>query len=116
MDSVDVLSDDTLLVFAPIFHIGGLNVLLMTTLLKGGHVVLHRSFDPARAIADIAAYGIRTLFAVPAMLLFISQQPGFDTAPMDSVRLIMCGGAPCPEPLLHIYSARGIAIQQGYGP
>jgi fatty-acyl-CoA synthase len=115
MYTVDVCSDDTLLVFAPIFHIGGLNVLLMTTLLKGGHVVLHRSFDPARAIADIAAYRIRTLFAVPAMLLFISQQPGFDIAPMESVRLIMCGGAPCPEPLLRTYNARGIAIQQGYG-
>ncbi len=113
--TVDVLADDVLLVFAPLFHIGGLNVLLMTTLLKGGHVVLHRHFDPARVLADIAAYRVRTLFAVPAMLLFISQHPGFADAPLDHVRQIVCGGAPCPEPLLRTYAARGIAVQQGYG-
>jgi fatty-acyl-CoA synthase len=113
--SVDVLADDVLLVFAPIFHIGGLNVLTMTTLLKGGHVLLHRQFDPARALEDIVAMRVSILFAVPAMLLFISQQPEFATAPLQTLRLIMCGGAPCPEPLLHTYNARGIAIQQGYG-
>jgi fatty-acyl-CoA synthase len=113
--SVDVLADDRLLVFAPVFHIGGLNVLTLTTLLKGGQVVLHRSFDPARALADIAAHGITIMFSVPAMLLFISQQPGFADAKLGTLRMIMCGGSPCPEPLLHAYKARGIAVQQGYG-
>jgi fatty-acyl-CoA synthase len=113
--TLDICADDVLLVCAPIFHIGGLNVLLMTTLLKGGHVVMHRSFDAARVLTDIAAYRVRTLFAVPAMLLFISQQPAFATASLESLRLIMCGGAPCPESLLHTYNGRGIAIQQGYG-
>jgi fatty-acyl-CoA synthase len=113
--TVDVMADDRLLVFAPVFHIGGLNVLTLTTLLKGGHVVLHRHFDPARALADLAALDITLLFAVPAMLLFISQQPGFAEARLDRLRLIMCGGAPCPQPLLRLYGARGIAVQQGYG-
>lgn len=113
--SIDVLATDRLLVFAPIFHIGGLNVLTLTTLLKGGHVVLHRSFDAERALHDIAAHGITTVFAVPAMLLFISQSPQFAAADLSSLRLIVCGGAPCPEPLLSAYGARGIGVQQGYG-
>lgn len=113
--TVDVLADDRLLVFAPVFHIGGLNVLTLTTWLKGGHVLLQRQFDPAQALATLQAERITTLFSVPAMLLFISQQPGFAEADLSELRLIMCGGAPCPEPLLHLYNARGIAIQQGYG-
>lgn len=78
-------------------------------------MVLHRGFDPAKALADLVAHRISTVFAVPAMLLFISQQPGFADAPLQHLRMIMCGGAPCPEPLLRTYNARGIAVQQGYG-
>jgi fatty-acyl-CoA synthase len=115
MYTVDVMADDRLLVFAPIFHIGGLNVLTLTTLLKGGHVLLQRHFDPAAALRALQDQQITTLFAVPAMLLFISQQPGFADADLGRLRLIMCGGAPCPAPLLQLYNARGIAIQQGYG-
>ena len=113
--TMDVMADDRLLVFAPVFHIGGLNVLTLTTFLKGGHVVLQRHFDPAIALAALAEHRISTVFAVPAMLLFMSQQPEFAKTDLSALRLIMCGGAPCPEPLLHLYNGRGIAIQQGYG-
>lgn len=112
---LDVRPDDVLLTFAPIFHIGALNVLTLTTFLKGAHVVLHRNFDPALALRDIASYKVSTIFVVPAMLLFISQHPDFATADTSSVRFIMCGGAPCPEPLLKLMDQRGILVQQGYG-
>ena len=51
---LDILEDDVTLVFAPLFHIGGLNVTTLLTLQKGGEVVLHRSFDPVAALADVA--------------------------------------------------------------
>ncbi|MFW5330190.1 acyl-CoA synthetase [Hydrogenophaga sp. ZJX-1] len=112
---LDMRPDDVLLTFAPIFHIGALNVLTLTTFLKGAHIVLHRSFDPALALRDIARYRVSTMFVVPAMLLFISQHPDFASADTGSVRFIMCGGAPCPEPLLLLMDQRGILVQQGYG-
>ena len=112
---LDIRPDDVLLTFAPIFHIGALNVLTLTTFLKGAHIVLHRSFDPGQALRDIARYQVTTIFVVPAMLLFISQHPDFASADTSSVRFIMCGGAPCPEPLLQIMDQRGILVQQGYG-
>ncbi len=49
------------------------------------------------------------------MLLFISQQPGFATADLSSLDLIVCGGAPVPEPLMRLYDERGVPINQGYG-
>ncbi len=113
--TMDVSANDVLLTFAPVYHIGALNVLTLTTLLKGGHMVLHRHFDPGLILQDIPRHKVSTLFTVPAMLLFISQHGDFATADLSSVRMVSCGGAPCPEPLLRLFGERGVAVQQGYG-
>ena len=115
MLTFDVKGDDITLVVAPLFHIGGLNVNTLITWQLGGHIVLHRAFDPARFLDDIAKYRIISTFAVPAMLLFVSQQPAFATADLSSLRTIVCGAAPVPEPLMRLYAERGIPIDQGYG-
>ena len=115
MHALDVLGDDVTLTPAPVFHIGGLNVTTLMTLQKGGLVVLHRTFDPARALADIPANKVTTMFGVPAMFLFMAQHPEFAATDLSSVRVLVVGGAPCPLPLLKTYLARGIPMQQGYG-
>jgi len=111
----DTYEHDVTLVVAPLFHIGGLNVTTLITWMKGGEVVLHQNFDPGAALDDIPRYGVTTMFGVPAMFLFMSQHPGFEQADLSSVRLLICGGAPVPEPLIKLYDGRGIPIQQGYG-
>lgn len=111
----DTLEHDVTLVVAPLFHIGGLNVTTLITWMKGGEVVLHRHFDPGEALDAIPRHGVTTMFGVPAMFLFMSQHPGFDAADLSSVRMLICGGAPVPEPLLRLYESRGMPIQQGYG-
>lgn len=111
----DTLEDDVTLVVAPLFHIGGLNVTTLVAWQKGAEVVLHRSFDPGACLGDIPRYGVTTMFGVPAMFLFMSQHPGFEGADLTSLRGLICGGAPVPEPLMRRYAARGIPIQQGYG-
>ncbi|MEO6972473.1 MAG: long-chain fatty acid--CoA ligase [Rhodoferax sp.] len=115
MLTLDVLENDVSLVVAPLFHIGGLNVTTLSTWQKGGHLVLHRGFDPQRFLEDVTKYRATTTFAVPAMLLFVSQQPNFGSADLSSLRQIVCGGAPVPEPLMRVYDQRGIPINQGYG-
>ncbi|MFW0793465.1 long-chain fatty acid--CoA ligase [Gordonia sp. CPCC 205515] len=113
--SFDVVSSDTTYVAAPLFHIGGLNVTTLMTLQKGGHVVLAPSFDPVGALQAIEKYRVTTMFGVPAMFLFMSQVPEFETADVSSLRFLICGGAPVPEPLMRRYGARGIPFAQGYG-
>ena len=115
LHGLDVLADDVTLTAAPIFHIGGLNVTTLVTFQKGGTVVLHRSFDPGRALADIAAHKVTTMFGVPAMFLFMAQHPAFAETDFSSVRVLVVGGAPSPLPLLKTYLARGVSMQQGYG-
>ena len=111
----DFSENDISIVMAPLFHIGGLNTGALATWQKGGHIILHRSFDPARFLADVAHYRVTKTFAVPAMLLFISQHADFATADLSSLRLVACGGAPVPEPLLLLFNARGVPLNQGYG-
>ncbi|MBV8444022.1 MAG: long-chain fatty acid--CoA ligase [Hyphomicrobiales bacterium] len=115
MYALDVLADDVTLTAAPVFHIGGLNVTTLMAWQKGALVVLHRAFDPGRALADIAAHRVTTMFGVPAMFLFMAQHPAFAETDLSTLRLLIVGGAPSPLPLLKTYLARGVPMQQGYG-
>ncbi|MEI2777517.1 MAG: long-chain fatty acid--CoA ligase [Tetrasphaera sp.] len=112
---IDISADDVTLAFSPLFHIAGLNFMIGITWMRGGHVVLHRSFDAQATLDDIQKYRIKTLFGVPAMFIAISQLPGFADADLSTVRMAVCGGAPAPEPLLRIFADRGIGVLQGYG-
>lgn len=103
------------LVAAPLFHIGGLNVNLMNTFLKGGTVVLERGFDPARTIELIAEQRINSFFAAPVMLQLLAAQPGFADADLSSVQWIYCGGSPVPPGLVAAYAERGLTVCQGLG-
>jgi fatty-acyl-CoA synthase len=115
MNALDIVENDVTLTAAPIFHIGGLNVTTLVTLQKGGVVVLHRTFDPGNALADIATHRVTTMFGVPAMFQFMAQHPNFAHTDLSSVRVLVVGGAPCPLPVLKAYLARGVQMQQGYG-
>ena len=108
-------SDDVALQVLPQFHCGGWNVQPLLTWWKGGTVVLERSFDPARCLALIAGKRVTTVMGVPAIYLFMGQEPGFDTADLSSLRRAVVGGAPMPEALLETWRARGVDIVQGYG-
>ena len=115
LHTFDVVEDDVTLVVAPLFHIGGLNVTTLLTWQKAGEVVLHRSFDPGACLDAISRHGITTLFAVPAMLLFMSQHPEFGEADLTTLRLVISGGAPVPEAVIKTYNGIGVPINQGYG-
>jgi fatty-acyl-CoA synthase len=107
--------DDVALQVLPQFHCGGWNVQPLLTWWKGGTVVLERSFDAERCLRLVAEKRVTTLMGVPAIYLFMAQEPGFDDADLSSVRRAVVGGAPMPEALLETWHARGIDIVQGYG-
>ncbi len=111
----DVATDDRALVCAPLFHIGGLNVSPIVTLQVGATVVLLRMFDPEAVLDGIERHKVTTMFGVPAMYLFMAQHPKWQTADLSSLRFLICGGAPVPEPLIRTYLERGLVFQQGYG-
>ncbi|MBV8195436.1 MAG: long-chain fatty acid--CoA ligase [Candidatus Dormibacteraeota bacterium] len=111
----DGLMDDVSLAVAPLFHIGGLNVTPIPSLLKGATVVVEQMFEPGLVLELIERHHITTMFGVPAMFMFMAQHPDFATRDLSSVRVFVCGGAPVPEALIKLYKSRDIAFLQGYG-
>lgn len=106
-----------LLTVLPLFHTGGLNCYTNPVLHAGGTVKIMRQFDPAFALKLISdpAEAINVFFGVPSIYQFMAQHAAFEAA--DFSRLIIggVGGAPMPVPLLQVWEARGVALQQGYG-
>ncbi|MEU9114545.1 long-chain fatty acid--CoA ligase [Streptomyces sp. NPDC048483] len=111
----DLTTDATALVSAPLFHTAGLNMLTLPVLLKGGTCVLTASFDPDATLDLIERHGITVMFGVPTMYEQIARRPRWPQADLSSLRVLMCGGAPVPAPLIAAYAQRGLAFQQGYG-
>lgn len=107
--------DDVILTAAPLFHIGGLNVMTLGSFHTGSTVVLLRNFDAEQVLTDFERYKVSHMFGAPAMFLFVSQHPSFETTNLDSIRVLLCGAAPVPESLIQVYAARGIDFCQGYG-
>lgn len=107
--------EDVVLNFAPLFHVGGLCSVSLPAMQAGAHLVLHRAWDAQAVMRDIARYRVSVTFAVPSMLLFMSQHPDFAAANLSSLRTIAVGGAPMPVPLLQLYADRQIPVNQGFG-
>ncbi|MFC9535598.1 long-chain fatty acid--CoA ligase [Streptomyces sp. NPDC056975] len=111
----DLTADERALVTAPLFHTAALNMLTLPVLLKGGTCVLVDSFNPAATLELIDEHRITFMFGVPTMYDLIARQPGWDGADLSSLRLLTCGGAPVPTPLIRTYQSRGLTFLQGYG-
>ncbi len=109
------LRDDVLLTVAPLFHIGGLNVLTLQNFSIGSKLVLMRMFDPEAVLKVIEESQVSHMFGAPAMFQFMMQHPNFEKTSFDSVKTFVCGAAPPPESLLTTYAERGVAFCQGYG-
>jgi fatty-acyl-CoA synthase len=106
-----------LLTVLPLFHTGGLNCYTNPVLHAGGTVLIMRAFDPALALELISdpSYRINQFFGVPAIYQFMAQHASFATADFSRIAIGGVGGAPMPVPLLKVWEARGVALQQGYG-
>ena len=112
-----ITPSSALLTVLPLFHTGGLNCYTNPVLHAGGTVLIMRAFDPGLALKLISdpARRINVFFGVPAIYQFMAQHPDFATADFSRLVIGGVGGAPMPVPLLKVWEARGVALQQGYG-
>lgn len=110
-----VTTREVTLVSAPMFHTAALNQTVLPTILKGGTCVLTSSFDVDLTYDLTESRGVSLMFGVPAMFQALAASPRWETADLTSVRVLICGGAPVPEPLIRTYHERGLVFLQGYG-
>ena len=103
------------LVAMPMFHIGGCGY-GSSTMLAGGHTVLMREVNPAKAIELIAGYRVTHTFFVPTVVQSLLHVPGVEAADLSSLQLLMYGASPIGEVLLR--RALGVLkcrFMQAYG-
>lgn len=112
---VDTRRGDHNLAVAPMFHIGGLNALTIRSMVRGGHTLVRRNFDPGETLADIESFAVNQTFLVPAMVGALSQHPHFENHDLSSLRALICAGAPMPPSLIDIFKHKQVPVQQAWG-
>ena len=109
--------DDRWLACLPLYHIGGLSI-LMRSVIYGISVMVHEKFDPMIINRSILEDKI-TLISVVAvmlqrMLADLDANSGEARYPA-TLRCILLGGGPAPYPLLQACVLRDIPVVQTYG-
>ncbi|MEU4743542.1 AMP-binding protein [Actinosynnema sp. NPDC023658] len=89
--STVVDADMVLLLCMPLSHAGGLSAEMVLGL--GGRLVLHRGFDPAKVLADVAAHRVTELHLLPPLLYQVVDHPTAGDHDLSSLRSVSYGGS-----------------------
>lgn len=107
--------DDIQPLLFPLFHTGGWNVLLVPFYHLGAKTILMGDFDPDETIRIIEDEKCSIVIGVPTMFHMMANSPLFDKVNLDSVRIFISGGAPCPVAIMENYWAKDKHFKMGYG-
>ncbi|MFQ6020380.1 MAG: o-succinylbenzoate--CoA ligase, partial [Dehalococcoidia bacterium] len=105
--------DDRWLACLPLFHVGGLAI-LMRSVIYGVPALLHDGFDPLAVNRAIDDEGVTTVSLVSNMLQRLLEARGERPWP-PGLRCVLVGGGPVPRPLLEECARRGVPALQTYG-
>jgi len=103
--------DDRWLCVLPLFHVGGLAILLRSAI-YGTTAVVHDGFDVER-VKDAFERGEVTLASLVPTMLRRLVEAGLESAP--ALRAVLLGGGPVPRDLLEWSADHGFPALQTYG-
>jgi O-succinylbenzoic acid--CoA ligase len=105
--------EDRWLACLPLFHAGGLSILLRSVI-YGTAAVVHPGFDAAPVNAAIDDDRVTIVSVVANMLQRLLDERDDRPYP-PTLRCVLLGGGPAPEPLLRRCAAIGVPVVQTYG-
>ena len=108
---------DRWLACLPLFHIGGLSI-LMRSVIYGISVMVHKKFDPIvinRAIVEDKITIISVVAVMLQRMLAALDTSGRGGGFPATLRCVLLGGGPVPYPLLEACMLRDIPVVQTYG-
>jgi O-succinylbenzoic acid--CoA ligase len=103
--------DDRWLCPLPLFHVGGLAVLLRSAINRTT-AVLHRGFVADAVVAELSSGAVTLVSLVPTMLRRL-RDAGLERAP--ALRAALLGGGPMPSDLLDWSRQQGLPVMPTYG-
>ncbi len=109
-------ADDCWLACLPLFHIGGLSI-LMRSVIYGISVNVQEKFDPIAVNRAICEEQVTIISVVAVMLqrMLAALDAQLGARYPASLRCVLLGGGPAPLPLLEDCTQRGIPVAQTYG-
>jgi fatty-acyl-CoA synthase len=111
----DWTQEDRVLMCMPLFHVGGVNG-VMVAIWCGACSVLSARADVATIIDHLQRYSITVTFLAPAVIAAVARAVGAPTPALSAVRKIYYGTAPISETALReARTAFRAGLAQGYG-
>jgi acyl-CoA synthetase (AMP-forming)/AMP-acid ligase II len=108
-------STDRFMLFLPFYHIYG-TMLMGSAVLAGGTAVLMERFEPVECMRLIKLHKISLFYAVPPVLVMLTNWPLLKDQDLSSIRHVMSGAAPlAPEVARRFQQMTGVTVLQGYG-
>ncbi len=107
--------DDRMMLFLPFYHIYG-TMLMGGSVLAGATAVLMERFEPVECLRLVKEHKISLFYAVPPVLVMLTNWPQLKDHDLGGVRYVMCGAAPlAPEVARRFQDLTGVKVLQGYG-
>lgn len=107
---------DMVLGVLPLFHVFANTCVLNRTVLNGGCISMLPRFDGTQTLKRLGQVKPTALFAVPTMLQALLDHPDLATTDFSSIREVVSGGAPLPQPVkTRFEAATGTRVIEGYG-
>ncbi|MFC7501495.1 class I adenylate-forming enzyme family protein [Nocardioides sp. CPCC 206347] len=114
--ALEVGPEDRCLLILPLFHVNGIVVSVLTSLLAGASVVIADRFRPDTFFETIERERPTFFSAVPTIYSLLAALPEEVKRDTSSVRFGVCGAAPASAELLARFESRfGFPLIEGYG-
>jgi fatty-acyl-CoA synthase len=111
----NLTSADRVLVVLPLFHVGGLNIMLTPALYIGASVAIESKFDPGQFLHQVEHWKPSLSLLVPATINALLAHPRWPLTDLSSLRLVNTGSSIVPVALLKALHQRGVPAAQVYG-
>jgi len=108
--------EDRLVCALPLYNNFGLNVVMMSAFNCGACLVVLERFEAEKVLEAVSLHGGTCFFGTPTMYIYLLEKYDPTKYDVSSLRLVNCGGAPCPEEVARQFSnVFGAAFMNGYG-
>ncbi len=115
MMRLNITDQDSAVIFLPLFHTGGWNVLTTPFFHRGAHIILTKKFDADQILKLSESNKCTLLFGVPTTMAMMSKSPLFKKCDLSKIRYAIVGGEPMPISEIELWQTKNIPIRQGYG-
>ncbi len=115
IEALALTTESRTLATLPMFHVGGLCIQVLPTLMAGGVVKLHARFDASAWLKDVDGWHPTQSLMVPATMHAVINHGDWAGTDLASLQAITAGSSIVPRDLIDAFHGRGVPVMQVYG-